>query len=289
MTIKKPIIIFGTGRSGTTLFHQMLTQHPDLSWMSPLCDRFPKQPRLNSAFMHFVEYPIAGKLLRKYIPPGECWDFWEYYSKGFSLPKRDLNASDVNEENKKELQQALSKITSAKRRQLLIKITGWPRLGFLKEIFDDAKFIHIIRDGRAVAASLLKVDFWQGREGPDKWRWGELPAAYNEEWHKYNKSFIVLAAIQWKMLMDAAEQAKKNIKSSNLLEIKYKDLCTDPETQFRKTADFCGLPWSNKFESRLKQYELKNTQDKWKRGLSASEQKDLNEVLEDYLKKYGCS
>ena len=139
-----------------------------------------------------------------------------------------------------------------------------------------------------MAASLLNVDFWQGWDGPDKWRWGQLPENYEIEWKKYNKSFIVLAAIQWKMLMDAAENAKKNIKPANLLELKYKDICANPLVQFKRTVDFCELPWTNTFEKRLKQFELNNTEDKWKRGLSAAEQKDLNEVLKVYLNKYRC-
>src|SRR3712207_7426845 len=54
----------------------------------------------------------------------------------------------------------------------------------LSEIFKDAKFIHLMRDGRAVANSLLHVYFWSGWKGPGNWGWGQLsPAQQRSEEH----------------------------------------------------------------------------------------------------------
>ena len=69
-----------------------------------------------------------------------------------------------------------------KRNRLLIKITGWPRIGYLNEIFSDAKFIHILRDGRAVANSLINVEFWRGWQCPQNWRFGRLTEKQQKEW-----------------------------------------------------------------------------------------------------------
>lgn len=69
-------------------------------------------------------------------------------------------------EIKRKLPVVLSKTLTKKRNRLLFKITGWPRVGFLHEIFEDAKFIHLIRDGRAVAYSLLQQPWWEGWRGP---------------------------------------------------------------------------------------------------------------------------
>ncbi len=92
-----------------------------------------------------------------------------------------------------------------KRNRLLVKITGWPRLGYLHEIFPDAKFIHVVRDGRAVVNSLINVDWWDGWKGPQNWRWGDLDLSQTDEWEKYGKSFVVLAGIQLKIIMNALE------------------------------------------------------------------------------------
>ncbi|GAJ21506.1 unnamed protein product, partial [marine sediment metagenome] len=83
----------------------------------------------------------------------------------------------------------------------MIKLTGWSRIEYIKELFPDAKFIHILRDGRGVANSLINVDFWKGWEGPHKWRWGMLNEEKMKEWNKYDQSFVILAAMEWKILV----------------------------------------------------------------------------------------
>ena len=238
-----------------------------------------------------IENPILDKFIRKKIKAVEGYRFWEHYSKGFRTPCRDLLATDVSVDQKNNIIKAMSQLITAKRNRLLLKITGWPRLGFLSEVFDEAKFIHVIRDGRAVANSLVNVGFWQGWGGPQKWRWGPLSEAHLEEWNAYDQSFIVLAAIQWKILMDAAEEAKKHIAKECIINIKYEDLCAHPISSFKETAKFCGLEWNDAFEARLKNYTLKNTNVKYKHQLTLQQQQSLSNVLDGYLKKYNylCS
>src|SRR5213078_3203453 len=101
----------------------------------------------------------------------------------------------------------LARILGRRRHRLLVKITGWPRVGYLRAIFPDARFIHLIRDGRAVANSLIHTDFWRGWAGPSKWQWGEMGAEHHEEWERHGRSFVALAGIQWKIMMGAIRQA----------------------------------------------------------------------------------
>jgi hypothetical protein len=170
---------------------------------------------------------------------------------------------------------------------LLLKITGWPRIGFLSEVFEDARFIHVMRDGRAVANSMLNVRFWQGWKGTWDWGWGELSPAQKQEWDDHDQSFVVLAAIQWKILMAAMEKAKNTVRSEQFLEVRYEDLCSDPVGQFHKVTQFCELEWTSAFERRLRSYHLKNTNEKFRHDLTPKQQSDLEEVLESYLGRYG--
>ncbi len=282
-----PIILFGTGRCGSTILHRMFTEHQKLAWLSGFCDHYPHRLSINRLLMQLLDYPIIYNFLKNRYSPGECYIFWEYYAKGFRRPVRDLMAEDLSIKNKKRLLDVFSQLTTAQRDRLLLKITGWPRLSYLLELFEDAKFIHVVRDGRAVANSLVNVDFWHGWGGPEKWRWGALPARYSEEWEQYNRSFIVLAAIQWKMLMDAAEEAQQKIPSSRFLEVRYEDLCAEPLPVFKKIAAFSEVEWDTVFQERLAKYRLKNTNEKYTRELNAQQQQDLNEVLADYLPKFG--
>ena len=283
-----PIIIVGAGRTGSTVFHSMLSNHPTLAWLAgPTCNRFPDDPVLNRLLMRGLDFPLVGRFLERNVKPAECYPFWEHHCKGFSTPYRDLLANDVTEATKARIPDVMSKVLTEQRDRLLLKITGWPRIGFLSEIFEEAKFIHVMRDGRAVANSMINVGFWRGWRGPAGWTWGELSSSQKEEWDRYGQSFVVLAAIQWKILMDAMERAKGLLDSDRFFELKYEDLCSDPLETFKQITHYCELEWTTDFEKKLRRHQLKNTNDKFRRELTAEQQSELEVVLEDYLRRYG--
>lgn len=287
MTTVKPIIIYGTGRCGSTIFHHMLSRHSQFSWLSGFCAKWPEKPILNRTLMQMIEFPFIGRKLRDRFRPDECYQYWDNCCLGFRSPFRDLVESDLTTKNQKAVRSAMAKISIPKRDRLLLKITGWPRICFLRAIFEDAKFIHIIRDGRSVTNSMLHVDYWRGWQGPENWRWGPLSDTQYKEWLSYDRSFVVLAALQWKILMNAAEKAKKGINPENLIEIKYEDFCSSPFEIFKRVIEFSELSWDRRFEKRLGEFTLHDTTEKWKQDLSLLQQKQLNEVLAVELEKYG--
>ncbi len=265
----------------------MFSEHPNLYWLSQLCDKYPNKPQYNTQLMELIDYPIIGRFLKKKFEASERYSFWDFHCNGFSSIFRDIYAEDVSERNRYKLQKITSQLKTEKRNRLLVKITGWSRVGFLSEIFEDAKFIHVIRDGRAVANSLINVNFWLGWQGDYKWRWGKLPSNYHKEWEDSEQSFIVLAGIQWKIMMDSYEKSKKLLKPKNLLEIKYEELCENPIETFKQVVEFSELNWSKDFEKVINDFNVKNTNEKWEKDLNKKQQTDLSQVLENHLKKYG--
>ncbi len=287
--IDRPIFIVGAGRSGSTVFHRMFCEHPNVAWQSPLCDKFPAHPGFNRTLLRVAHWPALGKFLTGYLRPGERYRFWDHYCRGFPRPCRDLLASDVTPVHRRNIPPALAQLATSSRRRVLIKITGWPRIGFLRELFPHAKFIHVYRDGRSVASSLLAVSFWRGWEGPPQWGFGELDPLQQAEWEHYGRSFVALAGIQWKLLMLAMDKAAMNVPATNLMHVRYEDFIDEPVATFRNVAEFCELDWSASFETSIRRKRLRNANEKWRDYLTLEQQALLEDVLAESLQRYGYS
>ena len=195
MKVVKPIFIVGTGRCGSTAFHRTLAVHPQLMWLSGFAEHFPFRPEWNRWAVTAVGNRTIRRIFRKRIKPGENYRFWYKHAFGFAEPGRDLVRSDVTPRVKKQMHAAFEPMLTPKRSRLLIKLTGWSRMGFLDEVFPDARFIHIVRDGRAVASSHLHINEWQWRGwyGPYSWRYGPLSAEDQATWEASGRSYVALA------------------------------------------------------------------------------------------------
>jgi hypothetical protein len=285
--IIKPIIIVGTGRCGSTVFHRLLATHPEVMWLSGFCDRYPSRPEINRRAVTAMGNPLLHRLLGWKILPGECYRFWNYHAYGFAEPCRDLVRTDVTARVKQQVRAAMGAMLTPARHRLLIKITGWPRLGYLNEIFEDAKFIHLVRDGRAVASSLLHVDFWRGWYGPQGWRAGLLSPEDQALWETYDRSFIALAGLEWRIQMRAMEAARQALDPARFLELKYESFCEQPQDTLRQALEFAELPVSPEVEARVAATPIRKPGNRWRDGLTMAQQHVLDGLLRDDLRRYG--
>ena len=286
-TITKPIIIVGTGRCGSTLFHRLLAKHPQVMWMSGFCERYPARPSWNRRAVTALDHPLLRRVLEPRVQPGECYRFWNRYAYGFAEPCRDLVRADVTPRVKKQVRRAFEEMLTPARHRLLIKITGWPRLGWLNEVFEDARFIHILRDGRAVASSLLHVNFWRGWYGPQGWRAGLLSPEDQATWESHDRSFVALAALEWRIQMRAMEAARRSLDPSRVLEIKYETFCEAPKEQFARVLEFAELPPSPELQREVDATPIKSTSNRWRDDLTPAQQRILDDLLRDDLRRYG--
>ena len=287
MTITKPIIIVGTGRCGSTVFHRLLATHPQLMWLSGFSLKYPTKPTWNKWAVEAMGNPLLRRLLGERIRPGECYRFWDTYAYGFSEPCRDLVRTDVTARVKKRVRGAIQPMLTPARNRFLAKITGWPRIGFLNEIFEDAKFIHIIRDGRAVANSLLHVWFWGGWYGPQGWRAGLLSAEDQATWESYDRSFVALAGLEWRIQMRAIDAAREKLDPKLFYEVKYEDFCRQPLETYRQVLEFAELPESAELERQVKAASIESTSNRWRDDLTPGQQAILDDLLREDLSRYG--
>ena len=292
-TTNPPIIIVGAGRSGSTAFHHAFARHPHVSWVSKILDVYPTAEKLNAQVLKRIDSPIIGAALSKgiiepgYLKPSEAYPYWERIAPGFSEPFRDLLATDLTERTRANLVDAVSRLTIPSRPTPLIKITGWPRMGYLLKAFPDARFIHVVRDGRAVVNSIMQIDFWQGWKGTKGWRGLDMTPEQQRRWDESGQSFVTLGAMELADMFDAMVAATPLVPKEQFMEIRYEDLCDDPTGTFESVTDFCTLEYTDGFNTSVIDFGFRNTNDKWRRDLTDLQQRQLEAELAPYLTRWG--
>jgi hypothetical protein len=278
--VEAPIFIVGTGRSGTTIFHRILSKHPSVAWLSRLCVKYPGRPWLNRWLMRGLSVPLVRGVLSMRWSPSEAYAFWEFNCPGFDNPYRDLLAEDVTPTSAARIQSAISQMMTRTRYRLLVKITGWPRILYLREIFPDARVINVTRDPCAVASSFLEVPWWDGWRGPTSWRHGPLPPDLDAIWREQGQSFVALAALECVIFERTMQHCRQSLPAGQILDVTYTRLCADPVGTFRSVVEHCKLDWSNQFEKVIMRVSLRNNDDKWRKYLTPRQQDVLVHTLE---------
>jgi hypothetical protein len=88
------------------------------------------------------------------------------------------------------------------------------RMAFLKEVFPNAKFVHIVRDPYAVFASMMKL-------------WPSLLNAF--AWHSPRGiDFVEKTLSIYEQTMRAHLEDRSKIAAEDIHEVRYEDLDTDP-------------------------------------------------------------
>lgn len=285
--LERPIVIVSAGRSGSTVFFDLLAHHPRVAWLSRLCNRFPERQGWNRAVLRALDLRPIAPLVRRAAYPGEVYRFWRHHARGFNMPFRDLRADDLTASQRRHLRSTLAGMTTPHRRRLLLKLTGWPRVGYMDALLPDALFVHVLRDGRAVANSFLQQPWWGGWGGPQNWRFGELTEEARRVWERHDRSFVALAGLQWNLLMDAFEDAARSLPPERWLEIRYEDLCADPVAAYRSATRFADLEWVPSFERAVRRARLSSANDRWREDLTPRQRTTLEAVVGQRLARHG--
>ena len=303
--IKKPVIIIGCPRSGTTMLFTILSQSQELfslhreSWnvikgaysngmLNP--DAQDDVLTVNDLSPELMEYLREG--FHKYTVNNEAYAFWtanHFRMRAISAHLPIPNpfapiATTINAMRKNNRNEPYRMIEKTPRNCF--------RVDFMNKLFPDAKFIFISREGKTNVSSLiegwrrnagrvkhkrfprLNQDFTINNFEFAKWEYVLPPG-----WRELNgKSLEEICAHQWIQSNKYALDSLEKIESDRVMKIRYEDLCENPATVIKSITDFVEIPFDGKIKETAEQPPVVSTglfekpnPDKWKKNQEAIE------------------
>jgi Sulfotransferase family len=302
------LFLIGTGRCGSTLLAEVLARHHDIGFISNFDTVLPRanlMGRWNNTLYQRIPREISQRDKRDiretvghrfaqtvvHFGPSEAYSLVDrQLSPTVSEPFRDLTEKDVTPWLRRRFSQFFeTRARSQAKPVFMHKFTGWPRARFIREILPEARFIHVVRDGRAVANSLMQMPWWRGHLGPSSWRFGPLREAAAAAWEESGQSLVILAGLEWKLLMDAYEEARSGIDPSRWMQVRYEDLVEDPRHVTQDVLQYIDLAWTSEFEASFRRHSFGANKRGYEKDLTLSQQAELEKVLHDELVRLGYS
>jgi hypothetical protein len=263
--------VVGCSRSGTTLLRAMLDSHPELA--------IPGES-------HFIP-ELWGSFGRKRWSRRRARELHDTLRGHPRFEKWQLADDDVVAalEGARGFPDAIRGLYRG-----CARARGKPRYGdktpdyvdhisLLAEFFSEARFVHLIRDGRHVALSLVDVPF-----GPDT-----LPSA----------------ATYWADKVRAGRRAGGAAGTRRYLEVRYEELVRDPGSSLKEVSAFIDLPFDPAMlrytersdevvaaalrpdvHSRVAEPPTEGVRD-WRRDLSPDDAAHLTALIGDLLEELG--
>lgn len=296
--------VLGSGRCGSTLIAELIARHPDVGFVSNVDDKlgrlnlkgrlnnelFARSPERDPSLRPFRDRRRALERGRLRVAPSEGWVVLErQISSIFPQPCRDLTAQDAMPWLEKRITEFFdSRMAAQGKPSFMHHLTGWPRTGLLRAAYPEAKFVHVVRDGRSVANSWLQMGWWDGYRGPDNWYLGPLSRADQTEWEDSDRSFVVLAGIGWRILMNAMDEARALMPPDQWLDVRLEDMMQDPRGTVAEILEFLDLDWTPQYEEGFTRHTFQASRGTaWKRDLSSQHIALLERTIAKQLAAYG--
>jgi hypothetical protein len=243
----EPIFLVGSPRSGTTLAVNLFATHPDVASWSEAGRLWDPVHYHDPEAEHFwtaddVRATHARRLHR--------WCEWYRQSQG--------KARFVNKHPRNSL-----------------------RIGYLRAVFPDARFIHVIRDGRAVVNSILsQVARRERRQKRPMGGFAKPPG-----WRAMLRDDLAeQTALQWQAIVRVVREQRAALGPA-YVEVRYEELCVRPRETYRELFRFAGLRADDAALARIP--ERLEESEGWRERLTADQLASIDKAAGDLLRELG--
>jgi LPS sulfotransferase NodH len=216
--LDRPVFIIGAPRSGTSLLYSVLRTAP--------------------VFAHW---------------PGEAHEVWEadYHPAFRGWHSNALTASDVDAKAVQKIKRAFFLVAGSRRRLIDKTPRNSLRVSFVDALFPDARYVHLVRDGRENVNSLINA--WR----TPRYRTYRLPHSIegvDRDWWKFvlypgwqadsAGPLEIVCAKQWAA---SNEHALRDLEAvgDRAVRVRYEDLVDAPETEVARVLEFLGVAFDD--------------------------------------------
>lgn len=288
--------VVGPGRSGTTLLYKLLCLHPEVAYVSNLEHRLGWLPLTLTSQMRLRDYPsklrywfeaegnayfVNRPLHRRAVPvPVEGEPL--YARCGIPLfPGPGYRPSAAAAQA---LRGAFATLCRGSGARVMVskRTANNRRLPALSEIFPEGRFVNLLRDGREVAASLSRVEWWHGHQlwwDPDK----RTPAQAVAD----GEHMLRLCARNWVAETEAIRRGLAGVAPQRVLDVRYEALLEQPEAEMSRILEHLGLAATPAYREALASLNLNYRPGNWRERWSPREIDMVNAEQAQELTRLG--
>lgn len=291
-----PVFLVGAGRSGTTLLYKILCLHADVAYISNYHTKAPGWFPAGLLLRLVAPFPTLKRIawfeqsgnansqgkrpwLRRIVPgPVEGESLYS----GCGLTAAPAQDSRLSQDTINCFRRKLERVAEFSGAKVILskRTANNQRLSLLREIVPEARFIHLIRDGRAVAYSLPKVRWWDRHR---IWWAGCSP----QKLVGAGEDPLAISARNWVKDIHAVQSGLAGLPVKRVLELRYEELMADPVRQVRRVTDFLGLNFTPRFEAVLRSLDLKQRPAAWKKNWEEGQLETVTREQHSLLRDLG--
>ena len=284
MTVTRPVIILGAARSGTKMLRGALASHPELSAI-----------------------------------PFDINFIWKYGHYG--LDHDELGAEHWSPRTARFIHDFFARFAGSAGQTVVEKtVSNTVRVEFVRRVFPDCRFVHLLRDGRDVAASSLrqwrapmdtgralqKVRYLPARAVPSyglryaqKYlaralsrseqvsSWGVEIRSLPELVSRF--SALEVCGMQWSRCVEQSLDALAEVDPSDQIDVRYEALVDDPKRELERIISFLDLQWDASVEAHAAREIHGGNRGKWRAELGRQDIAQLRPHIEGTLLRAGYS